>query len=439
MCRAPASYWTARLSPIRLRPNSGAWMSRTRRWHSTTSPASRLHAKWRSARSRAAVPTWRSRIPALSMTQTTKFRQERNASPGLSARSAYPRASQCSPIPSVSKATASRSEKPARNLRYGRYRSTTLSIPDSVETHYAQPRCKLASVVDDQTDQRLPWKITETISSFQANSDMSLIPVNTWSRLLWCHSYNLFRNRGITMYKRITLAVLSTFALGTSAVAAQPNAEELRARANNLFKPIPTAEVVVKEKGLTPEQIELGQWLFFEPRLSKSHIITCNTCHSVGTGGADNIPTSVGHGWQHGPRNSPTVLNAVFNAAQFWDGRAADLAEQAKGPVQASVEMNATPQHVEDTLRSIPQYVEKFAAAFPKDKNPVSFDNMAKAIEAFESTLTTPNSRMDQFLMGKDTLNGQELTGLKLFIDKGCVACHSGVNFGGQNYYPFGL
>jgi len=241
------------------------------------------------------------------------------------------------------------------------------------------------------------------------------------------------------MYKQITAAVLSAFALGSTAMAAEPNAAELRQLANNLFKPIPTADVVVKEKGLTPEQIELGQWLFFEPRLSKSHIIACNTCHSVGTAGADNIPTSVGHGWQHGPRNSPTVLNAVFNAAQFWDGRAADLAEQAKGPVQASVEMNATPQHVEDTLRSIPQYVEKFAAAFPKDKDPVSFDNMAKAIEAFESTLVTPNSRMDQFLLGKDTLNGQELTGLKLFIDKGCIACHSGVNFGGQNYYPFGL
>jgi len=242
------------------------------------------------------------------------------------------------------------------------------------------------------------------------------------------------------MYKRLTAAILSAFALGSTAIAAeQPNAEELRALSNNLFKPIPTADVIIKEKGLTPEQIELGQWLFFEPRLSKSHIITCNTCHSVGTGGADNIPTSVGHGWQHGPRNSPTVFNAVFNAAQFWDGRAADLAEQAKGPVQASVEMNATPDHVEDTLRSIPAYVEKFAAAFPKDKDPVSFDNMAKAIEAFETTLVTPNSRMDQFLLGKDSLNGQELAGLKLFIDKGCVACHSGVNFGGQNYFPFGL
>ncbi len=241
------------------------------------------------------------------------------------------------------------------------------------------------------------------------------------------------------MYKRLTAAILSAFALSSPVMASEINVEELRTLANNLFKPIPTADVVIKEKGLTPEQIELGQWLWFEPRLSKSHIITCNTCHSVGTGGADNIPTSVGHGWQHGPRNSPTVLNAVFNVAQFWDGRAADLAEQAKGPVQASVEMNATPDLVEETLRSIPAYVEKFAAAFPQEKDPVNFDNMAKALEAFESTLVTPNSRMDQFLMGKDSLNKQELTGLRTFIDKGCIACHSGVNFGGQNYYPFGL
>ena len=241
------------------------------------------------------------------------------------------------------------------------------------------------------------------------------------------------------MYQRITAVVLSAFAMGGSAMAADINVEELRSLSNNLFKPIPTAEVVIKEKGLTPEQIELGQWLWFEPRLSKSHIITCNTCHSVGTGGADNIPTSVGHGWQHGPRNSPTVLNAVFNIAQFWDGRAADLAEQAKGPVQASVEMNATPDLVEETLRSIPAYQDKFAAAFPGEKDPVNFDNMAEALEAFESTLVTPNSRMDQFLAGNDTLNDQELSGLKLFIDKGCIACHSGVNFGGQNYYPFGL
>lgn len=98
------------------------------------------------------------------------------------------------------------------------------------------------------------------------------------------------------MYKQITAAVLSALALGSSAMAAEPDAAELRKTANTLFKPIPTADVIIKEKGLTQEQIELGKWLFFEPRLSKSHIITCNTCHSVGTGGSDNIPTSVGHG-----------------------------------------------------------------------------------------------------------------------------------------------
>lgn len=238
------------------------------------------------------------------------------------------------------------------------------------------------------------------------------------------------------MNARITTAGLCATLLFSANAMADT---ELREMAQRLFAPIPTAEVVIEQRNISEDQIELGKWLFFEPRISRSHIITCNTCHSVGTGGADNIPTSVGHGWQHGPRNSPTVLNAVFNAAQFWDGRAADLAEQAKGPVQASVEMNATPELVVETLKSIPQYVEKFAAAFPGDKDAVSFDNMAEALEAFESTLVTPNSRMDQFLLGKDSLDTQELTGLKLFIDKGCIACHSGVNFGGQNYFPFGL
>src|SRR5690606_32418280 len=165
------------------------------------------------------------------------------------------------------------------------------------------------------------------------------------------------------MYKRLTAAVLSAFALGSSAMASEVNVDALRTLANNLFKPIPTADVIIKEKDLTQEQIDLGRWLWFEPRLSKSHIITCNTCHSVGTGSTDNIHNSVGHGWQHGLRYSPTVLNVVFNAVQLWDGRAADLAEQAKGPVQDSVEMNAPPDLVEETLRSIPDYVEKFAAA----------------------------------------------------------------------------
>ena len=216
--------------------------------------------------------------------------------------------------------------------------------------------------------------------------------------------------------------------------------DALRERANAMFGAIPEEPPALEDNELTPEKIELGKMLFFEPRLSASHLISCNTCHNVGLGGDDDLPTSIGHGWQRGPRNSPTVFNAVFNAAQFWDGRAEDLAEQAKGPVQAGVEMASTPERVVTTLESIPEYVERFEASFPDADNPLSFDNMARAIEAFEATLLTPDAPFDRFLAGDDAaMNETELEGLELFMNKGCAGCHGGVNFGGQGYYPFGL
>lgn len=221
--------------------------------------------------------------------------------------------------------------------------------------------------------------------------------------------------------------------------AANADTDELRERANMLFKPVPTAEEVIKERNLNADQIELGRMLFFEPRISKSHIITCNTCHSLGTGGADNVPTSIGHNWDAGPRNSPTVLNSVFNATQFWDGRAEDLQEQAEGPIQADVEMNATPAMVEEVLKSIPAYEKLFAEAFADDKKPVTFKNATEAIGVFEKTLVTPNAPFDKFLAGEDALNKQEQDGLALFMDKGCTACHTGVNLGGQSFFKFGL
>lgn len=177
-----------------------------------------------------------------------------------------------------------------------------------------------------------------------------------------------------------------------------------------------------------------------DPRLSASGAISCNTCHNLGTGGDDNLPTSVGHGWQKGPRNSPTVLNAVVNKAQFWDGRAGDLKTQAKGPIQAGVEMANKPEAVVATLNSMPEYVEGFGRAFPGEADLVTFDNMAKAFEAFEVTLVKPASPFDQWLEGNDVaLSANQEIGLDLFVDKGCAACHSGVNFGGQEYFPFGL
>ena len=215
---------------------------------------------------------------------------------------------------------------------------------------------------------------------------------------------------------------------------------ELMKRALQDFKPIPSVMPAVKDNAVTHEKVDLGKLLFFDPRLSASEIISCNTCHNLATGGVDAGPTSVGHGWQKGPRRAPTVYNAVFNVAQFWDGRAADLKAQAKGPVQASVEMNATPDHVVKTLSSMPDYVALFKKAFPNEASPVTFDNFAKALEAFEATLITPASKFDQFLEGDgNALNAQEKAGLTLFLDKGCAACHNGINVGGQDYFPFGV
>lgn len=215
--------------------------------------------------------------------------------------------------------------------------------------------------------------------------------------------------------------------------AAAGDGDRLRTTAAALFGTIPERVEELRGQPLSQAQVDLGHMLFFEPRLSRSQLLTCNTCHSIGTGGADNVPVSIGHGWQQGPRNSPTVFNAVFNAAQFWDGRAADLAEQAKGPVQASVEMNSTPELVVETLESIPGYVERFGQAFPGQANPVSFDNMALALEAFEATLVTPDSRFDRWVLGDDgAMDETERRGLELFMASGCASCHNGRNFGAR-------
>jgi cytochrome c peroxidase len=215
---------------------------------------------------------------------------------------------------------------------------------------------------------------------------------------------------------------------------------ELRKTALSTFEPIPMNPPQLDGNVTTRARVDLGAQLFFDPRISRSGVFSCNSCHNVGMGGVDGLETSIGHGWQKGPRNSPTVLNAVFNVAQFWDGRAGDLAEQAKGPVQAGVEMNNTPDRVVETLASMPGYVEGFAAAFPGEAEPLSFDNMARAIEAFEATLITPNSPFDQFLLGDDgALDAQAKRGLASFMDTGCADCHGGVNMGGQAYYPFGV
>ena len=232
--------------------------------------------------------------------------------------------------------------------------------------------------------------------------------------------------------------LMSTLLLSACLISTA-SANELRETARAFFEPLPSTVPSVRDNPITPEKIELGKALFFDPRLSASGVFSCYSCHNLTTGGDDNLETSIGHGWQKGPRNAPTVFNAVLNEAQFWDGRAEDLKEQAKGPIQAGVEMANTPQNVVATLSSMPQYQAWFSDAFPEETEPVNFDNMAKAIEAFEATLLTP-APFDAFLNGSDDgITPAAKQGLALFVEKGCVACHSGVNVGGHGYYPFGL
>ncbi len=239
------------------------------------------------------------------------------------------------------------------------------------------------------------------------------------------------------MNKKVNLFLIPFFLFACSTAFA---AGGLMKKAQSMFKPIPQKVTEVRGKPVTPQKVELGKMLYFDPRLSASDLISCNTCHNVGMGGADYQETSIGHRWQKGPRNAPTVLNSVFNIAQFWDGRAKDLKEQAKGPMQAPVEMNNTPEEVIRTLKSMPGYVSLFKKAFPGQADPVTFDNAARAIEAFETTLITPDSPFDLYLKGNSrALTAAQKEGLKLFMDKGCARCHGGINMGGAAYYPFGL
>ncbi|MBL8540933.1 MAG: cytochrome-c peroxidase [Betaproteobacteria bacterium] len=183
---------------------------------------------------------------------------------------------------------------------------------------------------------------------------------------------------------------------------------------------------------------ELGKKLYFDPRLSKSGFISCNSCHNLSMGGTDNIPTSIGDKWQQGPINAPTVLNSSLNVAQFWDGRAADLKAQAGGPIANPGEMAFSHTLAINVLESIPGYQREFKQVFGTDK--VTIDEVTAAIAEFEKTLVTPNSRFDQWLLGrKDALTPEELAGYKLFKESGCIACHNGPAVGGSSFQKMGI
>jgi len=221
---------------------------------------------------------------------------------------------------------------------------------------------------------------------------------------------------------------------------AKPAYAELLNQAKGIFGELPMV-AENKDNPLSDEKVALGKSLYFDNILSKNKTQSCNTCHNLNSYGVDNLPTSPGDAkGTFGVRNSPTTLNAALHIAQFWDGREPDVEAQAGGPVLNPVEMGMPDEKtVVKRLSKDKKYPDMFAKAFPEDKDPVSYENMKKAIGAFERKLITP-SKFDEYLSGNDeALNDKEKEGLKLFIDKGCIACHSGNVLGGQLYQKFGV
>ena len=225
------------------------------------------------------------------------------------------------------------------------------------------------------------------------------------------------------MKLNLRLAALCLFVSAQAGIAAPPD------------EPI---QPIVPPKQINIGMAELGKKLYFDPRLSKSGFISCNSCHNLSLGGTDNIPTSIGDKWQQGPINAPTVLNSSLNVAQFWDGRAADLKAQAGGPIANPGEMAFSHTLAIAVLASIPGYVRDFKQVFGTDK--ITISEVTAAIAEFEKTLVTPNSRFDQWLLGKtDALTADELAGYKLFKESGCIACHNGPAVGGSSFQKMGI
>ncbi len=238
------------------------------------------------------------------------------------------------------------------------------------------------------------------------------------------------------MKKLVSVAVAA--AIATTGAFAMSDAGLIKDAKNAGLKPIPRSQLEIlklvdnPKNPITDCKVELGKKLYFDPRLSKSGLISCNTCHNLAMGGVDGVGAAVGHKWTPNPAhlNSPTVYNSVLNQVQFWDGRDPHLEAQAQGPVQAGPEMAAPKSLVVKRVTSMPAYVKEFKKVYGPDVK-ITFELITDTIAVFERTLITP-SRFDAFMHGNTgALTKAEKTGLKVFIDKGCATCHNDIGLGG--------
>ena len=253
----------------------------------------------------------------------------------------------------------------------------------------------------------------------------------------------LFHPVAITLY--VVLFIISLpFILPDKSTKMYTDAQLRQVALSHNMLPVPkTYDALLKvvntpKNPITREKIALGKKLFFDTLLSQDKSISCASCHLLKEGGDDNLPTAIGYLGQENPfhLNSPTVLNAALAKSEFWDGRAKDVEAQAAGPIQAPFEMHMTPKEVEQRLKLVPSYVTSFRKIFGAD---ITFENVRKAIGAYERTLLTRGS-YDDFLEGNDeAISPAAKRGLALFISKGCKGCHTGMSVGGQSIQKFPL
>jgi len=244
------------------------------------------------------------------------------------------------------------------------------------------------------------------------------------------------RRRGRDVLTTMIVVSLLSF---TGLLFADSGDEDLLKQAKQIFGPLP--QVMLSEKNpIPPEKVKLGKILFYETRISVDGTVSCARCHPIGLYAADGLKKSIGNNCKVNPRNAPTLFNAAGQISAHWIGNRADVEDQARqsvtGPPSFGMPSNGA---VEKKLTEIKGYMELFKKAFPGEADPITVDNLAKAIGAFERTLVTP-SHFDSFLKGDiAALNGQEKRGLKTYMETGCIMCHFGPYVGGQVYQKSGI
>ncbi|EDP76342.1 cytochrome c peroxidase [Hydrogenivirga sp. 128-5-R1-1] len=231
--------------------------------------------------------------------------------------------------------------------------------------------------------------------------------------------------------KGLVLGLAGLFVLlGSADSAKRPN-----------IAPLPDRPPEPKDNPTTPAKVELGKLLYFDPRLSGDGSTSCATCHDPNHGWAKKRFMSPAYPENKHFRHSPTVLNVAYNTLMFWDGRVKTLEEQAMGPIKSPFEMNMNYGLLEERLKKIPKYRELFAKAFPREKDPITIKNIAKAIAAFERTIVCNDSPFDRYMRGeKSAMDEVQVKGMKLFIGKaGCAQCHNGPNFTDDKFHVTGV